>query len=101
MITYEFDGNTASEHGGTYYPVIVCDGCLRRITGPGNTFWAVRDDGEVMPQVWHTHKQCAGFDRVIATHHRHRVLVMSENLATWLDQVRGNTAPPTRSSSGR
>lgn len=95
MIVYDFNPNECPEWGGTYYPLIVCDACAQPITEHGNTYWLVHEDGEVHPQVWHTHKcyPCAQLDEAIRdTFGRPGSLVMSEELDRWLDQLRHNFA---------
>jgi len=84
MISYVYDPN-----GGLYRPVIVCDACAHPITESGNAYWVVHPNGEIHPQVWHTHKyECARLDQAIVKTYGGAVL--SEELAVWLVQLRNN-----------
>ncbi|MGI8792400.1 MAG: hypothetical protein ACR2H3_04390 [Acidimicrobiales bacterium] len=84
MISYSV--HTCAEMGGIYSPIIVCDACGRPITRSGNAYWIVLDDGQVLAQVWHTHKHpCSRLDDELQE--RYGGLVMSEELNRWLDQL--------------
>lgn len=94
MITYIHDPDVAPELGGVYYPVVVCDACGRAIREHGNTYWLVLDNGDIHPQVWHTHKwPCSELDRAIRSEHGGG-LVMSEELGRWLRQLTQNFRQP-------
>lgn len=91
MITYSWG---PGDWGGTYYPLIICDACLRPVDdGAGNTYWLVLDDGAIHPRLWHTHKgMCAQLDDHISD--THGGMVMSEELDRWLSQLLHNVKHP-------
>jgi hypothetical protein len=90
VIAYTHDPNNTPEWGGVYYPVVVCDVCVKPIAKSGNVYWLVQPDGSIHPQVWHTHKwPCSALDDAIKADNRGS-LVMSEELGRWLDQLRRN-----------
>ncbi len=91
MISYQHDPTVDPEHGGLYLPIVVCDACSRPIVGSGNAYWLVRvEDGEVHPQVWHTHKHpCSKLDDELERQHPGHAS-MWEELDRWLDQLRHN-----------
>jgi hypothetical protein len=79
-----------------YRPQIVCDTCLKPITGAGNAYWLVYANGEIHPQIWHTHKlECARLDSVLE--HDYGADCLFEELDVWLEQLRNNF---TRSLEG-
>lgn len=95
MIRYVYDPQARDDlfgGEGAYAPRVICDACLEPITDYGNAYWLVRPDGEIHPQVWHTHKwPCSELDRGITE--RHGGTVMFEELDRWLRQVRHNFEP--------
>lgn len=94
MISYAWGPD--HEWGGVYYPLIICDACLKPISdGHGNAYWLVRENGEIHPQIWHTHKlHCAELDRTLEK--RHGGMVLFEELSTWLGQLQHNLTHPVR-----
>lgn len=90
MIRYECHAEV--DIGDVYVPCLVCDACSKLIRhGTGNVYWLVRPDGEVHPDIWHTHKwPCSELDRVIEQSHGPG-LVMFEELDVWLRQLEYNS----------
>lgn len=63
MIAFE----VLNDHGGVFYPIVVCDHCAARIVGNGNVLWitpsipgglSIGDRFRVEPPFFHTHKCC-------------------------------------------
>jgi hypothetical protein len=74
-------------------PAILCDQCLKPITGHGNVMWLPDYDGDTYQvlALAHTHKECtAAFER---THHPDRAWC-SEELDQWLAQIAHNFTHP-------
>ncbi|SCG38159.1 hypothetical protein [Micromonospora zamorensis] len=72
-------------------PLVLCDACGRWITGKGNVYWIEPKGVGDIAKVWFVHKPgCTGLDRVIEQHTGEHV--HDEDLDTWLDHLRRNTA---------
>lgn len=92
MITVELLRD--NDHGDLHCPIIYCDACGQRITGHGNAYWLNLDTGDMHPGVWHVHKACANYDRLLENHYGG--LVLFEELDEWLEQLRHNLTSEAR-----
>ncbi len=91
MIVYQLCDNL-------HCPVIICDACRTQIVGDGNAYWLDQgtEEADFFPRVWHTHKRCGQYDRVLEV--ALGGLVLFEELDVHLAQLQHNLTHPLRAT---